>query len=90
MVTPGVGCSKRCAPTEAPHRRSFPRLSPGATRGDHYHLRKVERFFVVKGTAEIALRRLYDDEVIRFRARRRRTGVRGHADDVGAQHQQCR
>ncbi len=40
---------------------------PGATRGDHYHLRKVERFFVVKGTAEIALRRLYDDEIVRFR-----------------------
>lgn len=40
---------------------------PGATRGNHYHLRKVERFFVVKGTAEIALRRLYCDEVIRFR-----------------------
>lgn len=40
---------------------------PGVTRGDHYHLSKVERFFVVKGTAEIALRRVYDDEVIRFR-----------------------
>ena len=40
---------------------------PGATRGDHYHLRKVERFFVVKGEAEIALRRLYDEEVVRFR-----------------------
>ena len=40
---------------------------PGQRRGDHYHLRKIERFFVVKGTAEIALRRLYDDEVVRFR-----------------------
>ena len=31
---------------------------PGHTRGEHYHLHKVERFFVVKGEAEIALRRL--------------------------------
>jgi UDP-2-acetamido-2,6-beta-L-arabino-hexul-4-ose reductase len=40
---------------------------PGATRGDHYHLRKVERFFVVRGEAEIALRRLLHDQVVRFR-----------------------
>lgn len=40
---------------------------PGATRGDHYHLHKVERFFVVRGEAEIALRRLYDSEIVRFR-----------------------
>jgi UDP-2-acetamido-2,6-beta-L-arabino-hexul-4-ose reductase len=40
---------------------------PGSTRGDHYHLSKVERFFVVHGKAEIALRRLLDDEVVRFR-----------------------
>jgi len=40
---------------------------PGATRGDHYHLRKVERFFVVRGEAEIALRRLLHNDVVRFR-----------------------
>jgi UDP-2-acetamido-2,6-beta-L-arabino-hexul-4-ose reductase len=40
---------------------------PGRTRGDHYHLRKVERFYVVRGEAEIALRRLLDDEVVTFR-----------------------
>lgn len=40
---------------------------PGMMRGDHYHLNKVERFFVVSGEAEIALRRLYDDGVVRFR-----------------------
>ena len=40
---------------------------PGQTRGDHYHLHKVERFFVVKGEAEIALRRLLHDEVVTFR-----------------------
>ena len=40
---------------------------PGATRGDHYHLGKIERFMVLRGEAEIALRRLYGDEVVRFR-----------------------
>lgn len=40
---------------------------PGQTRGDHYHLRKVERFFVLRGTAEIALRRLLHDDVVTFR-----------------------
>ena len=40
---------------------------PGQMRGDHYHLRKIERFFVVAGEAEIALRRLYHDDVITFR-----------------------
>jgi UDP-2-acetamido-2,6-beta-L-arabino-hexul-4-ose reductase len=40
---------------------------PGLTRGDHYHLHKVERFFVVQGRAEIRLRRLLSDEVVTFR-----------------------
>lgn len=40
---------------------------PGGLRGDHYHLHKIERFMVVRGEAEIALRRLYHDEVVRFR-----------------------
>ena len=40
---------------------------PGFTRGDHYHLHKVERFFVVRGRAEISLRRLLDDEIVTFR-----------------------
>jgi UDP-2-acetamido-2,6-beta-L-arabino-hexul-4-ose reductase len=40
---------------------------PGQTRGEHYHLHKVERFFVVKGEAEIRLRRLLHDEVVTFR-----------------------
>ena len=40
---------------------------PGATRGDHVHLRKFERFVVVDGRAEIALRRLFTDRVVRYR-----------------------
>lgn len=39
---------------------------PGRTRGEHYHLRKVERFVVFRGHAEIQLRRLFHDEVITF------------------------
>jgi UDP-2-acetamido-2,6-beta-L-arabino-hexul-4-ose reductase len=38
----------------------------GATRGDHYHLRKIERFFVIKGRAEIRLRKLLHSEVVTF------------------------
>lgn len=40
---------------------------PGRRRGDHYHLAKVERFFVVQGEAEIALRRLLSTERVTFR-----------------------
>lgn len=47
---------------------------PGATRGNHYHLRKIERFMVIAGEAEIALRRLYDDRVVRFQVSGDRPG----------------
>jgi UDP-2-acetamido-2,6-beta-L-arabino-hexul-4-ose reductase len=40
---------------------------PGITRGRHYHHHKVERFLVVSGTAEIRIRRLFDDEVRVFK-----------------------
>ena len=39
---------------------------PGITRGNHFHLRKVERFFVLQGKAEIKLRKLFHDEIISF------------------------
>jgi UDP-2-acetamido-2,6-beta-L-arabino-hexul-4-ose reductase len=39
---------------------------PGVTRGEHFHLRKVERFVVIAGRARIRLQRLYHDEVIAF------------------------
>ncbi|WP_193614576.1 NAD-dependent epimerase/dehydratase family protein [Nocardioides lijunqiniae] len=47
---------------------------PGLTRGDHYHLHKVERFFVVRGQAEISLRRLLTDDVVTFRIDGERPG----------------
>jgi UDP-2-acetamido-2,6-beta-L-arabino-hexul-4-ose reductase len=39
---------------------------PGIARGEHFHLAKVERFAVLRGTAEISLRRVGHREVIRF------------------------
>lgn len=40
---------------------------PGERRGEHYHLSRIERFVVLQGEAEIALRRLLHNEVVRFR-----------------------
>jgi UDP-2-acetamido-2,6-beta-L-arabino-hexul-4-ose reductase len=39
---------------------------PGITRGNHFHTRKIERFLVVSGQAEIRLRRVFDSEVLVF------------------------
>ncbi|MDO8119921.1 NAD-dependent epimerase/dehydratase family protein [Isoptericola sp. b490] len=40
---------------------------PGITRGEHFHLRKVERFAVVGGKATISLRKVLTDEVVSFK-----------------------
>lgn len=37
---------------------------PGVRRGDHFHLRKIERFVVVSGQAVIRLRRVLTDDVV--------------------------
>ena len=37
---------------------SFSTTKPGVTRGNHFHTRKAERFAVIKGKAEIELRRI--------------------------------
>ncbi|HET9444133.1 MAG TPA: NAD-dependent epimerase/dehydratase family protein [Acidimicrobiales bacterium] len=39
---------------------------PGFTRGQHFHLRKFERFLVVEGEAVIRIRRMFSDEVHSF------------------------
>lgn len=44
----------------------FSTTRPGITRGQHFHLRKVERFVVVAGTAQIALRKVLTDETVTF------------------------
>jgi len=43
---------------------SYSTTKPGITRGNHFHTRKIERFAVIKGQAEIALRRIGTDEII--------------------------
>lgn len=40
---------------------------PGITRGDHFHLDKVERFLVVQGEAMIRIRKVLTDEVWEYR-----------------------
>lgn len=40
---------------------------PGVVRGNHYHTKKFERFTVIQGKAEIALRRLLTDKIIKFK-----------------------
>jgi UDP-2-acetamido-2,6-beta-L-arabino-hexul-4-ose reductase len=44
----------------------FSSTRPGFTRGQHYHLGKVERFLVLRGRADIKLRRLFTQDVISF------------------------
>lgn len=45
---------------------SFSTTVPGITRGEHFHLRKVERFAVIAGQATISLRKMFTDEVLDF------------------------
>ena len=45
---------------------SFSTTLPGITRGEHYHLTKIERFAVVQGKARISLRKMFEDEVMDF------------------------
>jgi len=40
---------------------------PGVTRGDHFHLNKVERFLVLEGEAMIRIRRVLDGPVWEYR-----------------------
>jgi UDP-2-acetamido-2,6-beta-L-arabino-hexul-4-ose reductase len=40
---------------------------PGITRGQHFHLRKVERFLVLEGEAVIRLRRVLHKPVVEYR-----------------------
>ncbi len=46
---------------------SFSTTKLGITRGNHFHLRKVERFAVIKGEALIQLRRIGTEEVINYK-----------------------
>jgi UDP-2-acetamido-2,6-beta-L-arabino-hexul-4-ose reductase len=46
---------------------SFSTTKPGITRGNHYHIRKNEKFCVVSGSASIKLRRIGTDKVIEYK-----------------------
>ncbi|MFZ2412343.1 MAG: NAD-dependent epimerase/dehydratase family protein [Candidatus Methanoperedens sp.] len=39
---------------------------PGVTRGNHYHTKKIERFLVLSGQAEICIRKLFSSNVVKF------------------------
>ncbi|MDA8946776.1 NAD-dependent epimerase/dehydratase family protein [Luminiphilus sp.] len=43
------------------------KTKPGVTRGDHFHINKVERFLVVQGEALIRIRKVLSDEVWEYR-----------------------
>ncbi len=45
---------------------AFSTTKPGITRGNHFHLRKIERFCVIKGKASIKLRKHGTDDVIEY------------------------
>ncbi len=45
---------------------SYSTTVPGITRGNHYHTRKIERFAVIKGKAQIELRKKGSSEVLCF------------------------
>jgi len=45
---------------------SFSTTIPGITRGNHFHIRKAERFAVIKGKARIELRKIGTAEVLSF------------------------
>jgi UDP-2-acetamido-2,6-beta-L-arabino-hexul-4-ose reductase len=45
---------------------SFSTTKPGATRGNHYHTRKIERFTVIKGQAKIQLRKIGSSKIYEF------------------------
>lgn len=57
---------------------SFSTTVPGVTRGEHYHLSKIERFAVIRGTGTMELRKMFTDEVLTFPA----TGDRPVAIDM--------
>lgn len=39
---------------------------PGVVRGQHYHLRKIERFVVLAGKAQLGIRRMFHDDTLRL------------------------
>ena len=40
---------------------------PGKTRGNHYHRRKIERFFIIKGHASIKIRKIGSNKIFEYK-----------------------
>ncbi|MDX1928116.1 MAG: NAD-dependent epimerase/dehydratase family protein [Pirellulaceae bacterium] len=55
---------------------------PGITRGNHFHTRKVERFVVIEGEAEIKMRRMLTAETHTYRV----SGTAPQAIDIPTLH----
>jgi UDP-2-acetamido-2,6-beta-L-arabino-hexul-4-ose reductase len=64
------------------HQTFFSTTHAGIERGNHFHTRKVERFAVVQGEAEISLRRLVTGQTHRFRV----SGARPQVVDIPTLH----
>ncbi len=45
---------------------SYSITQPGEVRGNHFHTRKIERFAVISGNAEIELRKIGEEKTIKF------------------------
>ncbi|HHJ10635.1 MAG TPA: SDR family oxidoreductase [Bacteroidetes bacterium] len=52
--------------TNTPGQFSFSTTRSGITRGNHFHIRKLERFAVIRGKAVIRLRRIGTDRIIEY------------------------
>ena len=44
----------------------FSTTKPGIERGNHYHRRKLERFSIIKGKAQVKLRRIGEEEIVEY------------------------
>lgn len=53
---------------------SFSTTKPGVIRGNHFHIRKVERFSIIKGKALIKLRRIGTDKLIEYELNDKKPG----------------
>lgn len=51
----------------------FSTTNPGYIRGQHFHMRKLERFCVLKGEAEINLRKIGSDKIITYEVSGKKT-----------------
>lgn len=62
----GRGALTECVRTAGGGQAFVSTTEPGQVRGEHVHLRKFERFLVVRGAAQIALRRMFTRDIVRI------------------------